>query len=333
MVHNRRLLLLIISLPLIACRAASSLTPTIPATPVTVATGESTTAIMTEDAMSLTDGFELSYTAAGGRPFVQTMLHISPAGQAELYLGSSWSLPLGNLDTVGFFAGQVPTNSWHSLQTYLTTENVLAHPGSGPATSPDMASRQLTLRQGGQEHTITIADTSQAPTLAKLEEMLLEIMTGLVTKPLQAARVTLDLPVNGRGAEPQLTITNAGSEPLSLVLFSAANVNQYMHVEVHLEQRFTLPSGIDMWPPVSSAAASRADIMTLVETGAFPEGSHTLAPGAAHSFSLAEIALPGSSQPLYARSVITFWLATDGEDFRSVTVQTARIELDESPDS
>ena len=280
--------------------------------------------------MSSTNGFELNYTAAGGRPYVQTALHISPTGQAELYLGSSWSLPPGDLDTVGFFGGEVPAETWHNLQAYLTAENMLAHQGTGPATSPDMASRHLTLRQGGQQQTITIADTSQVPALARLEGLLIAIMTDLTIKPVRAAQVTLDLSANGRAREPQMTITNVGTQPLFLLLFAAAEVNQYMRIEFNIEQRFTLPSGIEMWPPVSSISPLRADIMALTEAGTIPEGVHALAPGTAHSFRLPEIIMPESSQPLYLRGMVTFWLSDNEADLRPVTIQTRRIVLNES---
>ena len=96
-----------------------------------------------------TKRFTFRYIVSGGFPPVDARLRIETHGQAELFLGSSWSRPSAERAQAGFFGGTLDSDLQASLNTLA--ENVFGHNVIGIAAVPDSVFRLIHLRCEGQE--------------------------------------------------------------------------------------------------------------------------------------------------------------------------------------
>lgn len=280
----------------------------------------------TEDAMAPQTNFDIRYDASGGRPPITANLQISESGQAELYLGSSWSLPSGT-DTVGFFAGQLSAAQLEALNKHLSENEFLNKPTGPEPASPDANTRYLSLTNGQQENQLILTNTADDPSLATLEEMLAEIMNDLIKRPQKAVQVSVTTTEAGDQAiQPTVSLTNVGIEPLPILLFEEDSPNNFLRISLQLEQWNTSAGGT-LITPLRTFNLTRDDVAAFVNEGLLPAGIQELAAGDSYTFELSPIDLP-SKDNLHLSGGFTFWLPGSGPERRSVTVQSEAINLD-----
>jgi hypothetical protein len=253
-------------------------------------------------------------------------LHITATGQADLYLGSSWSVPQAGSDKVGFFGGPVDDVVLARLNAYLSQHNFLNRSGGAAATSPGPTTRSLTLKQNGQATTLTIGDTANDPDLATVTTMLDELIASLIAQPIRAVQVELAAAPVGAGLEPTITISHIGTEPLPLLLFEPGDPNQYLRIELAFESVITLPSGLSMRQPLGGVTVPRDTIAALVDVGTLPGGVTELAAGQSYDLTLDPLTQP-AGQNVNLTATLTFWLPGTGSERRVVYVQPQRLTL------
>jgi hypothetical protein len=308
---GRRLeLLLTILLLAGACQPAPDETPTAPATPAV------------EDNVT---AYDITYAATGGQPAVDARLHIAPNGAAELYLGTSASLLQAPLDTVGSFAGTAPATSLRALHAYISQENLLDRSGGALSSFPHTPNRSLSLTAGERSTTITLGDTSGDAVAIEVERMLGAIMAELATQPASAVRVTLDAPQSAGVLRPVITLAQAGSEPLSVLLYDPATANLFIRSTVSLERPVEVPGNPPMWIPVQSRATPREHIAALVGAGSLPSGVAELPVGGSTTIPLPDLTLPAGNDPLYLSAVVSFQMPGAPNGPRMVEVRTPRV--------
>ena len=276
--------------------------------------------------MNSETNFDIKYGASGGRPPIRADLHISETGYAELYLGSSWSLPAGT-DTIGFFGGQIPPDKLDTLNKSLAQHGFIDK-SSGPSpSSPDANTRYLVLTNSQKENQLTITNTADDPPLAELEKMMADIMNDLVKQPLRAVQVTVTGAPNNneQTLQPTVKFTNVGTEPLPILLFEGASSNNFLRIDVQLERWDPSPGG-DLVTPLKTIRPNRDDIAALADNGQIPEGIQELASKDSYTFDLPPIDLP-AEENLHLRTNFTFWLPGSGPERRLVTVQPQVIDF------
>src|SRR5687767_2744736 len=72
-----------------------------------------------EGSGSMADQFEITYRARGGQMPVDLEIHLGADGQAEVYVGTSFSIPIARVSRVGFFGGRAPTAEVNALSAFL----------------------------------------------------------------------------------------------------------------------------------------------------------------------------------------------------------------------
>jgi len=281
-----------------------------------------------EEPLASSEMFEIVYGVSGGQPPVSASLQISPSGQADLFLGSSWSLPTGT-DQIGFFSGQVAADKLSDLNRHLIRYNFLSRSGEPTPTAPDSAVRRLHLDQAGKQTAFTITDTSNDAPLASLEDMLVGIMSDLTAEPLRAIHAAVAATAEGDQLYSTVTLTHRGSEPLSVLFFDPDSVNMYARVQLAVERLNKLPSGIELPMALGGLALSRDEMAALVDQGFLPNGVQSMEPGDTFSFELPPTQRPAAADNVYARVTLTFWLPTGDGQGHIVHVQTSRSRIDE----
>src|SRR5687768_13489554 len=112
---------------------------------------------LTEGSGTMPDQLEISYRARDGRLPVDLDLHLGPDGQAQVYIGTSYSIPLARVSRVGTFSGPAPTAEVNALRTYLDGHDLLARGGSHGQWNPDAPERFLEIRANGREAQLTLS--------------------------------------------------------------------------------------------------------------------------------------------------------------------------------
>jgi len=270
-------------------------------------------------------GYTIRYSASGSRPFVDARLEIAVSGEAELYLGSSASLPPGGSEMVGFFAGVVDPKKLADLHSYITRRKLAGASATAVPTAPEMTVRTLVFIQGQQETTIEIADDSNNA-LKGVEERLLAIMADLSQSPVRALRADLSLTKSANGAEPVLTLAQLGSEPLTIELFDPAVPQRFVRIQLEIGRSVALPSGGSMWQPLSTVNLNRDQIAALVGSGEIPSGAANLSPGANYRTSLPDTAKPAAND---AQAAVTVQLRISGPsgDWRNITLRSTPVKF------
>jgi hypothetical protein len=147
-------------------------------------------------------------------------------------------------------------------------------------------------------------------------------MRDLLAQPVRAAQVTLA----ANGEQARVTITNAGSEPLAILLYDPTAAGWLLSAEVNYEQAIHFPDGMVAWQPVRTSVAPADYLLDLFEANQLRKGEQRLMAGEAISF-----ALPADSAPagddIHVSSTVTFWLTGEGPERQRVVVQTARVAV------
>src|SRR5687768_2218732 len=94
---------------------------------------------------------EITYRARGGRLPVDLELDLGSDGQVELFLGSSYSIPLQRVSRIGRFGGRAPASEVIALRAYLEEHDLLARGGTIGQATPDAPARLLQIRADGRE--------------------------------------------------------------------------------------------------------------------------------------------------------------------------------------
>ncbi|HET9456280.1 MAG TPA: hypothetical protein VFO78_02980 [Candidatus Limnocylindrales bacterium] len=202
---------------------------------------------------------ELRYGAVGGRRPIDLRLRLRLDGSAELYLGSSWSLPGRSVDTVGRFGGPdlVDPERVRELAGSIAAD---ASAG-GMATQPfDAIPRVARLVFDGDSRRIDLAGP-----IGPAEQGLLEIAGGLLDKPLAAIRGRLDRSTSA------VELVNVGFEPASLILVDPEPTAAGLFVR--------WPGDADPSESAGSWPTDRTVLDRAVAEGRLPPGRVDLSPG------------------------------------------------------
>jgi hypothetical protein len=280
-----------------------------------------------EKNVNLSSKFEIHYSVSGGEPFVDASLHIDPSGQAEMYLGSSWSLPPGEPERVGFFNGSISADDYTKLASILAQENIFTQPGAETTASPGAAVRFLSVTREGKQHKISMAGKAPNPALAELEKHLLDISAGLVDKPERAIQAALEVTGSGTELQAKVTFTNVGHRSMHVLLYDPSVKGQLMAATLAFEEAVILSPDLTAWQPHAIANIPAEYLSSLFEAGDLQTGILQLAAGERIQFALPEVTQPAGDKALYLSGTFTFWLPGEGSQRRRVTVQTTRLPL------
>ena len=109
-----------------------------------------------EGSGSMPDNFEITYRARGGQMPVDLEIHLAPNGQAEVYVGTSYSIPIARVSRVGTFGGRAPTAEVNALGAYLGEHDLLVRGGRHGEAAPNAPNRFLEIRADGREAQLTL---------------------------------------------------------------------------------------------------------------------------------------------------------------------------------
>ena len=276
-----------------------------------------------------TSNHTIRYAVSGGYPPVEARLQIDRSGQAEMFIGSSWSLPVENEQEqdgraqVGVFGGMLDEQTRTSLSALAQT--VLGTDIQASAGVPDSVFRLLELSFEGQETRIELAGASSSPAMDALEAALKEIMVALADQPRQAVRITLWIEPDEQDAsqlKPGLILTNKGSQPVQVLFQNPSAPGQPAFVNLSLEEAIVLTKDFTAWNPIKTIQFPPNQLAPLLPAGMVRvgvKGSYTL--------SLPAFARPAPGKAVHASAQMTFWLAGQAVKGQQVQVRTARIAL------
>lgn len=269
---------------------------------------------------------DIIYAAFGGQPLIDARLHIAPDGQADLYIGSSWSLPPDLSDKAGYFAGVVSAESLTAVQKLIA-----AMPAPSPASpmppQPGMVMRSLVLTKEGQQTAVSLATVTPESELGQIEAALQGIMQELSHSPTSAVQLSSEMPIANGTLTPQITLTTLGTEPMKLLFWDETAVNWSLGAVATLEKQHTLSPGSFMWLPVSSNRTPREAIEALVQAGSLPSGEQSFTAGKSIRFSLPGITLPTPTTSLSFYLTLNFWQITAQGQRKQIVLQTPRFSL------
>ncbi|MDZ4720995.1 MAG: hypothetical protein SH847_21255 [Roseiflexaceae bacterium] len=268
---------------------------------------------------------EISYRASGGRMPVDIDLQLRPDGQAELFVGSSWSLPSKSLTRVGFFGGSAPATELAALRSFLADNNLHAHAGSYGQPSPDAINRALKIVADGQATEITIKGTLTDQTVNQFEDLLLALALKLTDQPLRAAEAKLDAQRTNDQFVGHVTLTTLGTQPWMLLLVDSTNPATIMRSQLELSKKVPQVGGGYAAIPFKTAVLPLDQISALVTSGVLPGGATSIQPGTSFQIPLPDPTLP-TGTALVAAARLTFWYP-DGNNRRQLIVLTPEIQL------
>lgn len=272
------------------------------------------------------DQLEITYRARGGRFPVDLDLHLGSDGQARVYVGTTYSIPLARVSRVGVFSGLAPTAEVNALHTYFGEHDLLARGGSYGEWSPDSPTRFLEIRADGREAQLNLDGMTADAEIDPFEQLLLGLALAMTDQPTRAVEATLDLrPVDGQIAAT-IELRSIGSEPMPALLVDPAQPNLGLRASVGLVGKMPVPGNPPMPMPLGDVALTPDAVQAMVDSGAIPSGITELAPGATYRLDLPRLARPQSPNPVFATGTVSFWFL-DGQARRGVTVVTQETPL------
>ncbi len=267
--------------------------------------------------------YTIRYVVSGGYPPVDARLGIENNGQAELFIGSSWSLPVEEnreqpgSARVGVFGGPLALETRASLNTLAT--GLCGRQFISPPSVPDTVFRLLQLSCEGQETKFELAGSVQDPALEALEAGLKQVMVVLATQPVHAVQAAVSVRLDGDQIKPEVAITNIGARTVRLFLQNPANSGQAASMSLVFEEPVALTKDFTAWNPYKTIHILPAQLLNQL-----PVGKKQLGPNEAASFSLPSISPPATGKALYVSGHIQFWLAGMQAENHLVQVRTVR---------
>ena len=280
--------------------------------------------------------FTLHYTFSGGYPPSEASLALDSEGKAEMFLGSSASLPVEELDCAGWFAGALPADIASALQSLLAEPALvekLAHLQSAPAGKLllDSLVRRLRLVLDGQEFKLDLPASSSDHWIASLDDLLRRAMSALSRRPLQALRLQVSLRQEGASLLPSFKLTGLGTQATSILFYDPSPPAQVCAASFNLEARIEFPGGAIAWNPQTMLQVPPAHWLNLIEQGLLPAQMRLAEPDISLHLPLPALAQPANPAGLYFGGALTLWLVDAQDRRRKVSLQSARQLLAEMP--
>jgi hypothetical protein len=266
------------------------------------------------------------YRANGGRLLVDLELRVQASGQAEAFVGTSYSIPLERVNRVGRFAGQAPAEQIEALRTYVAQHNLLTRGGSHGQFSPDAPSRTLSLTADGQQVDLTLEGMSADPVFDGFEKLLQQLALTLTAQPVQAVEATLDVVGSSDQLNTAIELRSIGTQPFTALFVDPNQAAMVMRAQVEVAGQMALPSGASMPMPVGTATLSPDAVQALVQAGTLPSGIATLALDRTYIFAMPSLPPPRVTMPVSATGTLSFWLP-DGQARRQLVILTPDVRV------
>jgi hypothetical protein len=245
---------------------------------------------------------------------VAALLHVAPEGSAELYLGTSWSLPgTGPLDTVGFFARKIEPTELETLHRALEASGIFDRPEApvAPAVA-DSVIRSLAVERAGQTAELTIPGEAD-PGIVEVEAALQGLMAGVYASPARAARLEVESDRRGGAIRALLRLANPGAKALPVLLSDPDDPSHGLLATVSVVTA--------MGEVMANEAFTAEDVARAAPPGSVPSGATELEPGAAMELPLPEVKVPRSREKLHVMVGIEFALPLEGQGLRRVSIE------------
>lgn len=277
-----------------------------------------------EDMFGKSNNFDLVYAVSGGNPAMAARLHVTPDGSAELFLGSTFSLPEGT-DTVGHFSADVGSRQWRTINRHIERNNIADMQADGN-TMPGFPSaiRTLMLTRDDDVALLSLNELGNQTGIEKLEQDLVKVMNQVAQSPQAAVRAAVAVERDGDKIRPMLTLTHLGSSPLPIILLDDEH---QLKIDLIFEQLVPLDANEDMAIPLQVISIDQATIEAWASRGLVANGRFEFTQGDTVTLPLGDVTLPeGDDRSL--NIAINFWLPGEGSSIDSVQLQTQRIKFD-----
>lgn len=269
---------------------------------------------------------EITYRAGNGRPPVDLDLHLGPDGHAEVFVGTSYSIPLARVSRVGTFSGRPPAAEVHALDAYLVEHDLLARGGNYGQLMRDTPSRFLEIRAGGREAQLKLTAMTTDAEIDGFERLLQGLALTMTNQPARAVEASLSL----RNLDGQIATTielrSIGSEPMTALLVDPAQPMYVMFAQVELQGLVEMPNGVTIPRMLGDAVFPAEAVQAMVESGGLPSGIAGLPPNAVYRFELPPLDAPQAAHSVTATGKLQFWLPA-GKARRGLTVLTPETPL------
>ncbi|HEX7604466.1 MAG TPA: hypothetical protein VF316_22765 [Polyangiaceae bacterium] len=257
----------------------------------------------TKDAAQLATSLDFAYGVDAARPRTSFDLHIPPVGDAELYLGE----PMGaEADTLGFYGTPVAPETRAALAKLVQSGNLLSRSAGLSATAEGSGFLRITSGSVKSELSLVAPDEGVNALRTKLDQILVE----LARHPLRTLRMTLVATREGETLRPEITLTEVGTEPLSVLFFDPADPSFCLQATASAGAR--------------TSELSRGDVAALVGTHALPAGVTTVPVGAVYHLPLAPLAAihKPDGGAVEISGTVTVWLPGAGASRRGIQLRT-----------
>ena len=256
----------------------------------------------TPDRTAAYASLDFAYGVDAARPRTSFDLHIPPVGDAELYLGE----PLGaEADTLGFYGAPVAPETRASLAKLVQSGDLLSRSAGLSATAEGSGFLRITSGSVKSELSLVAPDEGESALRTKLDQILVEV----ARHPLRALRMTIVATREGETLRPEITLTEVGTEPLSVLFFDPADPSFCLQATASAGGR--------------TSELSHGDVAALVGSHALPAGVTTVPVGAAYHLPLASLA--ASRKPdggaVELSGTVTFWIPGAGASRRGVLLR------------
>jgi hypothetical protein len=275
---------------------------------------------------TMAEQFEITYRVRDGRPPADLDLHLSPDGQAEVYVGTSTSIPLASVNRVGTFSGQAPVAELDALYAYLREHDLLARGASYGQLSPSTPNRFLEIRAGGWEAQLKLTEMTTDPEIDGFEELLQSLALAMTSQPTRAVEASLELRDADGQIVPTIELRSIGSEPMTALLADPAQPVFTLYAQVELRGTKTLPTGVKIPAVLGNVAFSPDDVQAMAASGELPSGVAEIPPDAVYRFELPPITALQDASSVTATGSVDFWLP-EGKARRGITVLTPDVPL------
>jgi len=270
--------------------------------------------------------FEVTYRARGGRPPVDLDIHLGTDGRAELFVGSSYSLPRATVNRIGTFGGPVPAADVAALVAYAAEHDLLARGEQPGQATPDVPLRFLELNVDGHQARFHPTGMTSKTVIGELERMLQDLALSLTSQPTRAAEASLDLSETADLVAATIELRSIGTQPLTVLLVDPNTLGMALAARVDFNETMTLPSGATMPIAVGNTALPPETVQELARAGDLPSGITDLPSGASYHLALPPLPVPRSDAPVSAIGTVEFWFP-DGQARRGATLVTPETPL------
>ena len=269
---------------------------------------------------------EIAYRASGARMHVDLDLHVGLDGHAELFLGSSYSIPLQRVSCVGEFGGPAPDAEMAALSALLDDADLTALGGQYGQPTPDTPLRYLAITASGHTAELHLTGMTTNEAIDGLEQALQRLALVLTSQPLRVLDASLALRESAGRLTATIELRSAGAEPVTVLFVEPSQPGMALRAEVALEGQMALLSGATMPTPLANVSLPRDAVDALVRDGELPSGMATLAPGSGYRLEFPPTDVPEAAVPVTVTGTVQLWWP-DKSSRRGLTLVTSRAPL------